>query len=138
MVLDSKAQARFVLAAEQSQLDLFGGGANSPKSKETVDPEEETEIVKTDYFSVKHFQHLVKSEKELAALAEYLLKQKEVAIRFEKEGNSVDAELTGIAFSYFDEESFFIPIEGSADSVKKYLKPLMPLFTGNKYYSDRS
>jgi DNA polymerase-1 len=94
-----------------------------------AEEEEVMSIEQTDYFSIKHFQHIVKSEKEIAALAEYILKHKEIAIRFETTGNSVDAELTGIAFSYFKEESFFIPISGEGDSLKQYLKPLIPIFS---------
>jgi DNA polymerase-1 len=127
----SETAAKVRPAPEQSQLDLFGGGsgASTHQVSENIEQDaDETVLEKTDFFSVKHFQHIVQSPSKLEQLSKYLTKQKEVAISFESEGNSVDAEIKGIGLSYYEEESFFIPLKGTPQEIRKYLDPLKSFF----------
>ncbi len=120
-------------APEESQLNLFGSSPQPAKVKpeEISELSEEQPVEKSNFFSTRHFQHVLTQKDEIKDLAEYLNIQETVAIALEKEGNSVDAEWTGLALSYVPDESYFIPFADS-EKIKDILQPLHRFFSNPK------
>ena len=114
---------------EESQLDLF---ATAPNPVEEEIPENEITREKSDFYSLRHFQHVLKSKEEIATLVPFLVLQDKMAISLVKNGNSVDAEWTGIAICYQEDESFFIPLPKDSETIRELLSPLFPIFQSDK------
>ncbi len=109
---------------EDTQLDLF---ATPTSSKEEIILDE-TPKERFDFYSIRHFQHILTRRNEVEDLIPFLAKQSEAAISLEKEGISVDATWTGIAISYLEDESYFVSFKDDPKEIRNILEPLFPFF----------
>ncbi len=110
---------------EEAQLDLFA--APKPAVKEEI-LEEEITREKSNFYTLRHFQHVLTSKSEVESLVQFLVLQKKVAISLAKSGISVDAEWNGLALCYQDDESFYIPLPKNSEGIRELLSPLYPIF----------
>lgn len=96
--------------AVQNQLSMFAPTSATQTSVEK-DAEEEVPIEKHTIETVEHEYHLIDTPALRKELVSFLLQQKEFC--FDTETTDVDAaeaELVGIAFSYFKGEAYYVPI----------------------------
>lgn len=109
--LVTKAQA-------SPQLSMFGGGDET--AAETTDVEKET-------FSAGDVQYLsIDGAEQVKSLLPRLTEQKVLSIHALLEGQSIDAELKAIAFSYREKEAHFIPLKTEESSeIINALKPVL-------------
>lgn len=108
---------------EESQLDLFA--APSQVQKVETDPEPEA-IEKKNFYTVRHFQHMLTDEDLVKNLVPFLKKQKALVIHPHTIGQGVDGELHGMAICYNDDESYYLPLKTDVQqSWLQHLKPVL-------------
>jgi len=96
--------------ADQSQMNLFGGSSVSVAEEDS----EEEEIVPKNYDTIHttlHDYHVIDTLELRKRLIHHLSKQSEFC--FDTETTSLeaqDAELVGLAFSYYKNEAYYVPI----------------------------
>ena len=119
------APASGTIKAENTQLSMFGDTtpvATEQPQEETV-PEERSTL-----YNTIHDYHLIDTPKLIKELVSYLELQDEFC--FDTETTSIDArdaELVGIAFSYFPREAYYIPIPENRDEAMAIIALLKPV-----------
>ncbi len=119
------------------QQDLFGNDVPPPPSKSNGKAEvvSEEESVSTGLPADKninntpHQYHIASSDKEIAALVELLMKEKEIS--FDTETTGIDAnraELVGLSFCWKVGEGYYVPCPPDQEITKKILEAFRPLF----------
>lgn len=96
------------------QLSMFSGASEEGESETGT---------KQSLDTTEHDYHLVESESDQKALAQFLLNQKSFC--FDVETNSIDAveaRLVGIAFSYLKGEAFYVPVPLNIEEAKPILE----------------
>jgi DNA polymerase-1 len=132
-VFTSGTKQKIQAAPEESQLDLFASAPSKPTPAQVPDESaEEKPKEKIDFYSVRHFQQILKTKEEVRALVPFLLEQEEISFSFSKQGNSVDAIWDGMAICYQPDESFFILFPDNSDDRKALLGPLEPVLKDEK------
>ena len=120
----STSTTRKSTKTDASQTSLFD--APSEEIEEEED-EAETRLSVRNISNTKHNYHLIDTKEKRASLLEYLLLQDEFC--FDTETNSInayEAEIIGLAFSYYDGEAFYIPL--LSDDKNEILAEFKPLF----------
>jgi len=100
---------------KQMQMDMFSG--------EEIKGEEEAKapIPKKGIYSKMHSYQLCDTEYMRKSLIKYLLLQREISIHIQTDGEEdFDADIIGIAFSYFKSEAYLVPI--NKENVDEILK----------------
>ncbi len=105
--------------SDQSQMSLFGGGAPTTSSAE----EEEEEIIQPKNYdtidSVLHDYYTVDTPDLRKSLIQQLKKQPEFCFDTETTSlEAIEAELVGIAFSYYQNEAYYVPIPADREEAQ--------------------
>lgn len=96
--------------AVQSQLSMFAPISATQKSGEKG-VEEEMPIEKLTIDTVEHEYHMIDTPALRKELVSFLLQQKEFCFDTETtDVDAVEAELVGIAFSYYKSEAYYVPV----------------------------
>ena len=95
--------------AVQSQLSMFAPPSSAtPTNKEK---EEQPQIAKLTIDTLEHEYHLIDTPELRKELVTFLTQQEEYCFDTETtDVNAVEAELVGIAFSYYKGEAFYVPV----------------------------
>ncbi len=93
----------------QSQLSMFAPAPSGGATEETKTQEVPVEKLTID--TVEHDYHMIDTPELRTELVSFLLQQKEFCFDTETTNiDAVEAELVGIAFSYYKGEAYYIPI----------------------------
>ncbi|MDN5216218.1 DNA polymerase I [Fulvivirgaceae bacterium BMA12] len=113
-VLNKEDKKPKTKAEKEGQMTMFEASDTTEEIVEEQPPE------KKEIHSVIHDYHLIDTPDLRKSLIEYLLKQDEFC--FDTETTSiepVEAELVGIAFSYFQHEAYYVPIPEDQKEAQK-------------------
>jgi DNA polymerase-1 len=105
---------------DQSQMSLFGG------AEVIIEEEEEIEgLVAKNYDNINtvlHDYHTIDTPELRKSLIQYLKKQSEFCFDTETTSlDAVEAELVGIAFSYYENEAYYVPIPAERVEAQKII-----------------
>jgi DNA polymerase-1 len=107
------------------QLSIFG---NAELASIYEEKHEEKAVFRQTIESIPHEYHIVKKEKDIEELVEYLSLQKEFA--FDSETDSLEsnfANLVGLSFSYQARIAFFIPFPKDFEAAKNLVHKFKPV-----------
>lgn len=119
---DGRVSAR---GTREEQLSLFGDKAVAAIKKGSAEVVEEVEQPIKVLNQLEYEYHLLDDEKKIKELTQHLLKQKYYAIGVEAtSGDPKQAQLIGITFCYFKNETFYIPLRDNEKRIE-LLKPAL-------------
>ena len=105
------AKSAGAASTESGQLSMFAAAEAVSSQQEAVTGEPAEELPAETIHSTLHDYHLMDTPEKRQSLIKYLKKQKEFC--FDTETTSVDAfeaELVGLAFSYYPTEGYYVPV----------------------------
>ncbi len=111
--------------SSSGQLSMF-----SDASKVALEITEEKEKLPLENIStVPHQYHLIKTAAERKSLINFLQKQDELCFDTETTGiDASEAEVVGIAFSYYKGEAYYVAIPADFEEAKAVIKEFAPVF----------
>lgn len=129
--VDTAAATDKPKSADTNQMDLFSGGASSPS--ETVEEEVVEKPPIQTIHTTPHDYHLMDTPELRASLISFLSKQNEFC--FDTETTSLDtieAELVGIAFSYYKGEAYYVPVPADQKEAQAIVDEFKAIFANDK------
>ena len=107
---------------DQSQMSLFGGGEPTAVIEEGGETEE---IAPKNYDTINtvlHDYHTIDTPELRKSLIQHLKKQPEFCFDTETTSlEAIEAELVGIAFSYYKNEAYYVPIPADRTEAQKLI-----------------
>lgn len=122
---ESSSSGKKIPEGDGGQMSLFSG-----RSQSTTDSEEsEEEVIENSDIKSKEVRYrLLQSDKEIAELAEFALKHKQVAIAtVPDQDNVMEASILYLAINYYGDDSYIIKM-GDQESSHAKLQLLNPIF----------
>jgi DNA polymerase I len=108
------------VASTSGQLDMF-----SAESKSAINLDETPPVKMETIKTVEHNYQLIDSEELRKSLIGYLKVQDEFCFDTETTGiDAVEADVVGIAFSYFKGDAYYVPVPDNFDDAKKLYRNL--------------
>lgn len=109
--------------SDSNQIDMFNNDFHQEDEISHVEREKDT------IDTIIHNYHLIQSEKERKDLIKFLKKQKELCFDTETTGiNASEAELVGIAFSYYKGEAYYVPVPDDYEKAKSIVEEFGEVF----------
>ncbi len=129
--LEFRSLARQILGEGDSpgvQQNLFGGEPSKKKVTRDFSQQEEFSIAENNIENTTHAYHLVDTKEKRNDLLKQLAAQK--IISFDTETTGLDAhqaELVGLAFSFKEQEAYYIPFPEDQQKTKDILSEFKPI-----------
>ena len=115
--------------AVQSQLSMF---APTPSGGAAEEVQEEAPIQKLTIETVEHEYHMIDTPALRKELVSFLLLQKELCFDTETtDVDAVEAELVGIAFSYYKGEAYYVPVPADTQEAQAIINDFKEVLENN-------
>lgn len=125
----SKGGVTVSFGVEGQQMNLFGAGEETGAAVENAEEEKVLDTINT----VVHDYHIIDTPELRQKLISYLQNQEELCFDTETTGlDAIQAKLIGIAFSYFKNEAYYVPVPIDQQEAQAIIDEFKPVFENEK------